>query len=380
MKKPDYQTLNAVITTLTPLHISSGKKLLLDYDYVINGNKTYRLDEQSFLDAQDVDDPAMMKILLSQPPGHLIKESDFTENPQFFSYILSGRPRAQGSGSQLLEQMKTSSNEPYLPGSSLKGALRTAIAWQGFVDLGLRVDRRLIDERRAKFAARPIEKVLFGEDPNHDLLRVLQVGDSEPVSQDRLILLNAKVITQRSESAPIELEAIRPETKFVVRLKFDNQLLSSWAAECQGFRLGGKKEWLQNLTKIINAHSANRIENQRIWFESRHADRLASFYRQMSDLKLESNQFVTQIGWGGGWDSKTLGSRLQSDKGFFDWLVTQPQLKFLKRDIRRTPGAPFPSSRRVIMSRQKAKDGRVVEIPAVPLGWMLVELEKENLQ
>ena len=119
-----------------------------------------------------------------------------------------------GEGAQLREQLKDLYNRPYLPGSSLKGALRTSLAWYGWQARKLQPDRLMLDEKRAKFASRRYEQELFGRDPNHDLLRALQVSDSNPVGTDSLMLVNAKVITARGEGSPIEIEAIRSETAF----------------------------------------------------------------------------------------------------------------------------------------------------------------------
>jgi len=289
-----------------------------------------------------------------------------------------GVPRSLAAGSQLREQIKTGADQPFLPGSSLKGALRTALAWQGWADFGLRPGRQVIDERNARFAARPVEKALFGEDPNHDLLRALQVSDSDPVGADRLILLNVKVLTARGDSAPVEVEGIRPDTRFTLRIKLDWQLFSDWAGR-RGFALGGRREWLENLAAILNAHALQRIRRQRAWYDARGSKRPAGFYAQMENLRLAPNQFVTQIGWGAGWDAKTLGSRLkEEDERFFDWLAAQPKLQLTRRGVPRRPGSPFPNSRRVAMIRQKTGEGKYNEIPAAPMGWVVVELNEQE--
>lgn len=376
MDKFDYLTYEAKVTTLSPLHIGTGRELMQDYDYAVHGGKTWRLDETAFLEAQRVEDPAVMRQLMSVPPAQLLKPQDFEADGEYFRYAIKGTPRSQQPGSILREQIKTLDDRPYLPGSSFKGALRTALAWQGWEEKKLKPDRTKIDERRPKFAARDYEHALFGNGPNHDLFRALLIGDSEPLTPDRLMLINVRVLTSKGigKDIPIEVEAIRSETIFTLPMKIDTRLFSEWARQRKDFRLGGNKDWLLNMAAILRTHALDRIRKQLSWFGKRmDASLIADFYARLEKISFADNQFVVQLGWGGGWDSKTLGSRLQSDAKFFDWLVVQPKLGMLRGKARenRKPGAPFPSTRRVAMKRGSEKE----EMPAASIGWVLVELE-----
>ncbi len=40
------------------------------------------------------------------------------------------------------------------------------------------------------------------------------------------------------------------------------------------------------------------------------------------------------------------------------------------------PAGPFPKSRRVVVQIQRAPDGRLLERPVAPLGWVWVEWEE----
>jgi len=368
---PDYTLFDVQITLLTPLHIGTGRDLLLDYDYAVRNGRTWRINEDALLDAQDVDDPDVADVLARTPPAQLLRKGDFQDDGPLFHYVLKGMPRSREPGAQLHEQIKDVWQKPYLPGSSLKGALRTALTWHGFGALNMRPDIRNLGRNR-KWAAQRIEREILGRDPNHDLLRALHVGDSESVSVDRLMLLNAQVLTRGGTSAPIEVEAVRPETVFRSRIKLDEALFSDWA---QKLRLGGRQDWLRRLPAIVRAHVAERVKTEGEWYAETPAAKTAQgFYEQLVDLDLPENACVLQIGWGGGWDSKTLGSRLRADEGFMEGIIAEYRLARGKR--RR--GDPFPKSRRLAVRVVRSPDGHTVQRPSVPLGWVLMEMKRQE--
>lgn len=371
MSEYEYLRYEARVMTLSPLHIGTGRELLLQYDYALHGKQTWRLNEDQVLQPHYSDDPEQVARLAQTAPARLLTPGDFVPGSTFFRYVVNGQPRAREPGSVLREQIKSVQDCPYLPGSSLKGALRTVLAWQGWQSLGLTPKQDKLD-RRAKFAAREYEREIFGPDPNHDLLRALQVGDSAAVAPDCLMLANVKVLTSRGEGSPIEVEAVKAETRFRLPVKVDLRLFSEWARRRQGFHLGGAREWLEDLVAIARAHAAERIKAQQAWYEHRPgSERVAGFYRDLATVTLGEGQFLLQLGWGGGWDSKTLGTRLTADESFMEGIITQ--YRMAKGQHQR--GDAFPKSRRAVMRVTHDASGQVRETPAVPMGWVLVELK-----
>ena len=124
-----YTIYDVTASVFTPLHIGSGRELLNEYDYAIRSGRTWRLNEGTLLDAQDVEDAETAALLGRTPPAQLLQEREFRADSPFFRYVVAGAPRSQAAGAQLREQIKDAFDRPYLPGSSLKGALRTALAW-----------------------------------------------------------------------------------------------------------------------------------------------------------------------------------------------------------------------------------------------------------
>jgi CRISPR-associated protein Csm5 len=361
---------NMKLQTLSPVHIGDGGELRHMFDYVVHENKTYRLDEDAIL---------LAKENLVRPgrdghyptPGSLLSETDYA-NDQYFRYAMRGAARSGKTDARVKSFIKDVYDRPYIPGSSLKGALRTALAWTGLGEINLKLDRGMIGTNRS-WAGQRIERKIFGPDPNHDLLRALHVSDlfGPKTAGGRLMVVNAQVLTKHTAQSPIELETLPGEVSFTGSLTIDEALFASFAERELGF--ANRRHWLEKLTSRAQAHSHARITELAEWFGQADAAYapLANFYHDLSAVTLPANQALLQIGWGAGWDGKTFWTHLQKDKFMFEKLVDEFRMNKAGRNSRREPGDPFPRSKRAAMV---VKQG--VARPAAPFGWVLLELEK----
>lgn len=355
------------LTTLTPVHIGAGEELRLGFDFVIKNGKTWRLNEDTILEERGDQ-------LVPSPnggyrlPGQLLQDADYN-NKKYFRYILNGTPRSRKNDARLQEYIKDVFDRPYIPGSSLKGALRTALAWSGWREVRPRLDRSALGNRRT-WAASKLERNLFGKNPNYDLLRALHVSDlfSSKQTGEAMLVVNASVLTTKSMGSPIELEALRPNITFEGTLKIDEMLFTPEAEKT--LRFSSRQHWLEELIPRVQKHSQARIDALQKWFAPlQNAAKIANFYHQLSTLKLSSNQALLQLGWGSGWDGKTYWTHLQEDKFLFEKIMRDYKLqRTTGKGPRRNPGDPFPTSRRVAISGG--------DNPVAPFGWVLLTLEK----
>ncbi len=374
---PDYKVYDLTLTTLTPLHIGTGRDLLRDYDYEVAGRKTWVINQAALLDAQNVDDPKVAAQLAITPPADLLKDEDFKEGSRFFRYVIHGGPRSEQQGAVIQEQFKDVYDRPYLPGSSVKGALRTVIGWHAWKVLKLEPDADQLKDN-ARFAATNYEHKIFGRDPNNDSLRALQVGDSEARDASCLFLMNVRVINpgtskKAASDIPVELEAIRPDVTFKSALKLDLVLFSEWAKR-YGLRLSGK-DWLTDIPRIANAHAKEQIARESKWFKKiSNAQAVTSFYETLTKSAIEGSKFLLRLGWGTGWESKTFGSRLQADADFMNYIVPHYRMKKGKA----AGGEAFPSSRRAALRSARPGQGSGGEAIGAPLGWLLVEMTERG--
>lgn len=375
---PDYKTYHLKVTVLTPLHIGNGREMLRDYDYAVHAGRTWRINENVLLDAQDVEDPRVAAMLARIKPAQLLKPQDFTVDSRYFRYILKGTPKSQAEGAVLREQLKDAFDRPYLPGTTVKGALRTALAWHLWEQKRLRPEISRLGSA-PKFAASDYEHSLFGKNPNNDLLRALQVSDSAPLDANALMLVNVRVLTSGGKpGSPVEVEAIRPETVIDSEIKLDTVLFSQWA-KARELNLPNA-DALMKFVEIARQHSQTAIQRELIWAKKLpNSKRVVNHYQEMRTFPLPQNAFFLQLGWGGGWEQKTFGLRLKSDEAFMrtilkpkrqdGWDVGRGHMPHNVQD--------FPTSRRIAMAYQRDPQGEVTdEMPALPLGWVLVEVKK----
>lgn len=365
------------LQTLSPLHIGDGNELRQDFDFVVRDNKTYRLNEDAIL---------RLKGEQLRPdrqghyplPGKLLTEADF-KNPSLFRYILQGSLRSDKADARMKSFIKDVHDCPYIPGSSLKGALRTALAWTGWNEVKPKLDRDAVGKNKS-WAGQLLEKKLFGPDPNHDLLRALHVGDlalhkeggDKPKAGEGLVIVNAQVLTMKNAQSPIEMETLRGDIEFKGDITVDETLFSDFAEKELHF--SNRRHWLDELTARVHAHSKARIEELLEWFEK--ADQayagVANFYRQLHEAHLPANQALVQVGWGSGWDGKTFGSHLQKDPALFERFISDFRMHKAGKDSPpRKIGDAFPRSKRAAMTVKNK-----VAQAAAPFGWALLELTK----
>jgi len=395
-------TSKLTLRTLSPVHIGDGDEWRLGFDFVLRTfirndkeiEQTWVLDVDAVLEAKEAqlkpDSRGHYPL-----PGALLNEADM-QNPRLFRYVLRGQPPSEKADARMKPFIKDPSDRPYIPGSSLKGAFRTALAWTGWQDVKIShlemKDFQYFNQRKnawlpKKSPADKFERLLFEPantnknldycNPNLDLLRALHVSDLRLQESDGkgpgtgLVALKAQVLTQGAVQSPIGLEALVGEVEFHGSLKIDDDLFKPMAAKL-GF--SDRKRWLDELLPRAQKHSRARLERLAAWFENVEppapsAERIARFYRELLSIQLNSKQAFLQIGWGAGWDGKTFWTHLQQDEFLFERLVSEFHLDKAGKRSRRQPGDPFPTSRRVVMSGKKDEAK-----PIAPFGWVLVEM------
>jgi CRISPR-associated protein Csm5 len=134
-----------------------------------------------------------------------------------------------------------------------------------------------------------------------------------------------------------------------------------------------KLEWsladrrhLGQLASIGRRYAEYRLRSDLVFFQKGPAEVLQimqAFLRHLQ--KLPENAFLLQLGWGAGWQSKTLGYDLlhQQDLEFEGILE---DFRMNKKGASRQQGDPFPKTRALVMRGSNAYDG--------PPGWLEVRL------
>ena len=175
----------AKLTTLTPVHVGSGQKLLRDFDFIVQDGALGFLDLQKIVAKIGMDRlPQLTAEIEKKNVGGFLKKA----LPAFsLADVCSRTVKTNGHISpttgELKEQYRTALQGPCIPGSSLKGSLRTALvnyltAEERNNEAKQRELLRLVnwdDSRRVNFGK--LDDHLLGSTANAKSTRFLVVGD-----------------------------------------------------------------------------------------------------------------------------------------------------------------------------------------------------------
>ena len=374
------------IDVLTPLHIGTGDNLLLDYDFAVQKNKTWVFNESALLDYiyEGVDNDHLIDRLQTVSAAQLLKANDYIEGSPLFRYVMQGKPNATTSGSRIQQQIKNADDQPYIPGSSLKGAIRTALLSGSWNDERLKHQDAFpaVNQfwRNNKFAAQSIEHTVFGgtgmqgqagKFPNYDLMRALQISDSNPIDAHSLRVEAVVVqVGDKEPGAPIALETIQKDSRFEMTLGLDGFLIQKDISKQLGWDAVRKHyPLLRNIPTFVNDFTFDRFERDAGRETSGVWKSAESWLRKQAET-LADNQFMLQLGWGGGWDSKTMASHLSKNRPLLHQL--NEQYKIFRPggqrgviDVRQKK--LVPTSRRIVTRNEKLH---------APMGWIKVTMEE----
>jgi CRISPR-associated protein Csm5 len=357
-------TYRLELTVRSPLHIGSGSApLRKNVDFASFGQFLYVLDVDAVLDyvlpdAADVE--RIEQITRSYNLASFLTLADLEQHPELYHYRVGGVPRVQ----EIRPQIKDAAARPYIPGSTLKGAIRTALGTALAHSRDLQFNMAQLGPRR-EWAARDIEQTLFGraprpaQAPNYDLLRAMQVADSQPVAAGALELRNVAVWPAGQRGIPIDIEAVTPDTTFRMRLKLDDYLLGPAASS---LRFEARAETLRQWVAICQQHGIEHMQREAAFFAGR-APHVERFYGTLlgEAEQREPGTFFAQLGWGTGWNTKTFSRIIRSNRALLAEIVRRYRLT---RGAYRE-GMSFPSTRHAVADRGQ---------PLLPLGWVQVRV------
>ncbi|MCS7121447.1 MAG: type III-A CRISPR-associated RAMP protein Csm5 [Archaeoglobaceae archaeon] len=308
----------------TPTHIGSGSRYEpIDYIYDEDDGdrgKVYIIDYEKVFKEEifDKEKPDFEKI------KEKIKEIGVE---RFTKYKIDSFCSKPG---RILEHIK-SAGKPYIPGSSLKGTIRTAIFWKYIME-EKKIDKieKIASEqgwKKAKKEFDSIEKEFFGE--NNDFIRFIFVSDSSLANPEDLAVYEIKVLSEQKnklekiEKIRIFVEALKPGTELHFDLKiknYENKYLKSW------------KRILLEFSKYV-------VEKVEIPYLKKLNEKnlLTSLESILSDMN--KGKILFRIGFSTGWLWKTIGSLLDDKKR----VKLAKELKLARRF-----GSSFPKTRRVI--------------------------------
>ena len=368
---PALRVFDVTVETLTPLHIGTGRVIEPSRDFVIDRNELVVLDVDKVLDA--VDEQRLRDYGMEKVPPLASLLPSLARAREFAAYVV---PVPTGTkaprGTEVREQIKDAFGSAYLPGSSLKGAMRTALAvmlatrrGEAWLDGHL---RRLRNDKG--WASIELAKDLFGRvdkdspsqkknlgkasDANVDVLRALRVSDLSlaPMNASSPFqVTEVKAIKKDGTGVPIFVEAVAPNVTFRGTITIDSRLLREPAlAALPAWQDLTEADLTTDLVRHCRDHSKGLITR----------DEVLTRHLAMTSGRLDASSALLAVGWGTGWTAKTLGHLLKARPEF--QRVGERFKLSAKAPFRR---ARFPTTRRLTI---------VSDEPHQPLGWLRVTI------
>lgn len=278
---------------LSPVFIGSGKELnKKEYAFIPQSKRAVIPDLEkftAFLDKKGILQDYINFML--GPEGDLyawlksvkVQEGDFAE---FASYELSGGDALDEEHSkiELRQFIKDNFGRPYIPGSSLKGAIRTAILCKKLKENKTENRKRFegmlgelagIDKWRRNMFRRDseeIERALLEtlrlkekNNPVNSVMRGIQVSDSEPLETSSLVLCRKIDVKQNGVAKRFNTcrECLKPGTEVSFKVTLDRNILKESGIDREFIR-----EAIHECAKVQREQygkftCSNSFENQR---------------------------------------------------------------------------------------------------------------------
>jgi CRISPR-associated protein Csm5 len=376
------------ISVESPVHIGSGDQLDL-MDFVVHNGRLSVIDFDKVL--SELVNKGESPLILHDEIERFGKNFDFgkflyrqgidVENVSQYTLTCEGTPN------RMATFIKNAFGIPLIPGSSIKGAIRTALTWYFLKNENMESEiektlRRVLGElnqirdnrerRRAsswweRKMGQELENLIFygkEKDPQYDMNKAMTVTDATLGSVDLLEMVLCKIFTTTKENRlvpkgfDIFIEAIKPDisigtTKISLNSYFLEEKLSS---------LGFDKKRVDTFKKfphICNEFSRDLIQYELDFFEKYGPPELVQFYEGLLKSTTADDEFLLRLGFGIGWISTTIGLILEDNPELLKNIRREFQMGRKRDHPYYVP--EFPKTRKVTIERGK---------PRFPMGWI----------
>jgi CRISPR-associated protein Csm5 len=387
-----------LVETLTPLHIGSGRTLLSDTEYLYfsETHTVSVIDEHKILSIIGSENIDQWVHIIEKGSGLL----DYLKKRSSSKVILpsqtdkrllnvNGKSNPTSGNSGIREQLFSGNGQPILPGSSLKGAIRTAMLNRAilknpsnakrindFKEEKTRTNYRTGQkEVQIQYKGVRLEKKYFGRDPNHDIFRMLRVGDTHFTETECILAetLNETGTGQEiKHSVQQHIECIPASQSALCGIQIPQDLIKEVEKRPDVLSKMKGIESIKTLPLIfgqINAHSKNHIEQEIKKYELLDLPIQAdSYVETLKDIlesyqNLSENECILRVGFGTGYLSMTGGWPIDQWKNTPD-IDYKNEMNDLATAVRRNPkynGMALPKSRKIVLG-------------GIPLGFIKLKL------
>ncbi|PSB11569.1 type III-A CRISPR-associated RAMP protein Csm5 [filamentous cyanobacterium CCP1] len=418
LKKPDVYETKQIRLTSPLLHIGGAVQQLYPFEYVATSNRVYLPNQDALAKAlkqrgrlqdylQKIADREDITPLLRQVFGDDWQTAkDDLEKP-IFPQETSSRRWTDQSLSQIRPMIRNGLGQPYIPGSSIKGAIRTAIAYyllkhadrcnvppaQKISEIEQKLRQSIGNlKREAKKAddllfmdtlftdfeltnpKHSIHPSSYKKGPNTDLMRAVQITDTESILEEQIERGKRKSLRNSSVLAEVIVSSRFPEGRAKYRspiyaemlcnvrttftISLDIEMLS-WFRHTQGMQIPFYS--IQEILEICQEFAQEQWDFEHdYWNEIENNPNANGKNLDFSEIRHlyepEKSPYSLRMGWASGIPGTTINTLLSDD------------LREMIRDTCgiKAPGFEAPKSRRTVVSSKG-------EIRYAP-GWVKFEV------
>ncbi|MGZ0020569.1 type III-A CRISPR-associated RAMP protein Csm5 [Nitrosomonas sp. wSCUT-2] len=366
-------TVKLGLEIITPTQSGSGAELYKELNYIERNNKVFVVDQQAVFQAIASGNLALDAQLLA---GNRL--SDWVNVAGLdFGYRLDWIGSPAKVPEKFREQLKDAMNRPYLPGSAIKGAIRTALIaeWLRSATENEVISKRItgllpyaeINGKPSKsrtFASSDLIKSLIGKDAKQDIFRSFKVKDTLFANSELRLadirwlnearwrsMSQRKSFNDWQQADGIHAEVLQPGALGLLALQWDSFLLSNISTWQQNGTVSAiAPKDFDDLRQRLNRHAEYRLQRE-IQFYKQQGKPAPEHecQRILNMMKADQQSAFLQMSWGSGWRGMT-----------GDW-ASDEQVKTFRElfNLGRT-GKPFPKTRRLVVSGE----------PKLPMGWI----------
>lgn len=211
------------LKTMSPIHIGNGNTYLQDVDFLCDNGHAYFFNDKSYSKLFEALDEEKQKVFFcgKLPLSKILKDANL--DPKQLAYK-EKELECHDHHVQLFEASRTL-GKAYIPGSTLKGTLRTAIAKSYLLHLKKNY-RDIYTLYKANYAAkksnRSTESLIFGK-IDQDCMKCMSLIDSELISEKKIQLYYGQTyhFQKHQKMAEQLYECIEQGTEIKLNLKID---------------------------------------------------------------------------------------------------------------------------------------------------------------
>jgi len=310
---------------LSPLHIggSDGADLVSE-ELVFDGHTAYVVDIDDYFD--DNPDEVDEFVREVERGGDVSDFFGVDVAEEYAKYVLEQPPGLRVSGN-ILGFIKGGMGEPYVPGSSIKGCIRTALATRAVKESD---ERDWLRERDSHSAHRSLERDIFRldrDDPKYDMMKAFHVRDAEITEGEGLYLDKMKTYSLR-ENGDMEpkfwdthAEFLSPGTRLRTEIVVDTRLLGRMVNEGPpdseekartifGDDLSDEESIVSAVEERLSEFASDVLERdeQLSW----QFDAVDEFHGRLRERI--SDGYALRMGFSTGWHSNTVGTAFSGNE------------------------------------------------------------------